>query len=560
MRRGVFCLILIILSSLMAAASWDTYQHNDEHNGLLEFNGSDSLQLRCATAPLNHYLTSSSPIVDADGTIYVGTFSRKLYALNPDCSIKWVFDDAGATNDALPTPVIGDDGTIYVSNGPRMFAVNADGSKRWVYEPEFDFSFSFKGDLLYREGVIWSGGTYTLVGINEDGSEHCRFSSPDRTVISVPTYSNGYIYVSDTHNVYKVDQECNAVWTYEGDRFYQSVPVVAGGRVYVSDFQSVVILDAENGQRVGDAEIGAGGFEAERAPLLVVGPERIYSVSKQKLAVFSMTGELQCEVPGDFLAAPVVDALGRIYLGDKVGTVSILDENCAVLDQYAVGGAIEKAVAFGNEKELLVPSRDKKIYIFEGVVSEEAAEQTVLEAEEPTGIIVTQDQEVNKEREICRACLYIGKKTGEEWRNCAGGFQDVEGCYLADYYCDDPEQVEIGKVVCNSCEEGVCDGQVDQGDQVDLPGVTDVPIAEFNLPTCQSCYVERASGGNRKVDECQGGARDREFCYQAEFTPCEAEQPSTQELCEGVCRDGACFMEKTGFLGKILSWLKNLFS
>ena len=37
----------------------------------------------------------SSPAIDADGTIYFGSWDNKLYALNPDSSYKWDYETGG---------------------------------------------------------------------------------------------------------------------------------------------------------------------------------------------------------------------------------------------------------------------------------------------------------------------------------------------------------------------------------------------------------------------------------------------------------------------------------
>lgn len=77
-----------------------------------------------------------SPIVDADGTIYVQT-DRRLVALNPDGTVRWV----GAGIDSLEgvqwlsaggAPALAEGGVLYVACREKLCAVNtADGSVRW---------------------------------------------------------------------------------------------------------------------------------------------------------------------------------------------------------------------------------------------------------------------------------------------------------------------------------------------------------------------------------------------------------------------------------------------
>ena len=55
----------------------------------------------------------SSPAIGDDGTIYVGSHDHKVYALNPDGSLKWSHTTGG---EVRSSPAIGGDGTVYVGS------------------------------------------------------------------------------------------------------------------------------------------------------------------------------------------------------------------------------------------------------------------------------------------------------------------------------------------------------------------------------------------------------------------------------------------------------------
>ncbi len=69
-----------------------------------------------------------SPVVDGDGTVYVGNTSvfsggdgsTRLYAINPAGTLKWFFSMAGTSASA---PAIGSDGTVYVSGTSELYAI-----------------------------------------------------------------------------------------------------------------------------------------------------------------------------------------------------------------------------------------------------------------------------------------------------------------------------------------------------------------------------------------------------------------------------------------------------
>jgi outer membrane protein assembly factor BamB len=71
----------------------------------------------------------STPAVDDDGTVYVGSQDDELYAVAADGRLRWSYRTQG-DNDA--SPAIGDDGTIYFgSDDGRVYALTRDGELRW---------------------------------------------------------------------------------------------------------------------------------------------------------------------------------------------------------------------------------------------------------------------------------------------------------------------------------------------------------------------------------------------------------------------------------------------
>jgi len=65
---------------------------------------------------------SSSPAIGSDGTVYVGSYDKKVYALNGKTGVKlWEFE----TGDRVSySPAIGSDGTVYVgSNDNKIYAL-----------------------------------------------------------------------------------------------------------------------------------------------------------------------------------------------------------------------------------------------------------------------------------------------------------------------------------------------------------------------------------------------------------------------------------------------------
>ena len=67
----------------------------------------------------------SSPAIGSDGTVYVGSYDKKLYAINGKTGVKlWEFETG---DEVKSSPAIGPDGTVYVgSNDDELYALKTD--------------------------------------------------------------------------------------------------------------------------------------------------------------------------------------------------------------------------------------------------------------------------------------------------------------------------------------------------------------------------------------------------------------------------------------------------
>jgi len=75
----------------------------------------------------------SSPAIGLDGTIYVGSDDKHLYAINPDGTLKWRFKTESDID--YSSPAIGSEGTVYVgSDDKHLYALNPDGTLKWKFK------------------------------------------------------------------------------------------------------------------------------------------------------------------------------------------------------------------------------------------------------------------------------------------------------------------------------------------------------------------------------------------------------------------------------------------
>ena len=120
----------------LAKSPWPMRGQNARHTGLLATNKVAAAE-KIGTA-LWEFKTGgyveSSPAIGSDGTVYVGSWDNKPYAINGKSGVKlWEFETGDWVNSS---PAIGSDGTVYVGSGDnKLYAINVkSGVKLWEFE------------------------------------------------------------------------------------------------------------------------------------------------------------------------------------------------------------------------------------------------------------------------------------------------------------------------------------------------------------------------------------------------------------------------------------------
>ncbi len=109
------------------------------------------------------------PCIADDGTIIFGSWDGHLYTCYPNGTLKWKTGVGAVT-----TPVLGNDGTIYVGSNHLSAVDPDDGSIKWQYD--VPGSITGGNPCVSAEGIIYCGTRDPgyLVAVNPDGTERLR--------------------------------------------------------------------------------------------------------------------------------------------------------------------------------------------------------------------------------------------------------------------------------------------------------------------------------------------------------------------------------------------------
>lgn len=144
-------------------------------------------------------LRSAQAAIDSDGTIYFVTDAGtggQIIAFNPDGSVKWIHNTAGAIPDG--GVVIAEDGTIYSNGGMAssegLIALNKDGSLKWTFATKGNVQTSPAIDNRGYVHIVDAGANYYVV--KSDGTLLAE-AQLGQSCISAPVMdANGRLYVT----------------------------------------------------------------------------------------------------------------------------------------------------------------------------------------------------------------------------------------------------------------------------------------------------------------------------------------------------------------------------
>jgi len=141
----------------------------------------------------------ASPLVAADGTIYITTQLGELYAINPDGTLKWIHK-AEASGCGKSAPNIGSDGTVYYVWGNRLYAVGPNGTRKWMTDPDsMNVNSNENQPAIGPDGTIYcqamGSGISALYAVDTNGKMKWQYTTKVEHTSSPSIGSDGTIYL-----------------------------------------------------------------------------------------------------------------------------------------------------------------------------------------------------------------------------------------------------------------------------------------------------------------------------------------------------------------------------
>jgi len=231
------------------------------------------------TYPTWEITIGSTPAIDENGTIYIGTWESAFWAFNPNGTVKWRKGNLGG--DIASSPAIGSDGTIYfgtMRSGGQIIAMDPDGHLKWQY---------FTGRAIVSSPVIGDDGTIYI------GSE------------------DDYLYAMNSNGTLR--------WRFQtGDQIRSDPSIAPDGTVYITSFDGYLYALYSNGTLRWKTHMGGSISNSAIASdgTVYAGGDHLYAVYPNGTMrwIFDLGSERWIG-----LCSPALSADGTIYVGAIIG-------------------------------------------------------------------------------------------------------------------------------------------------------------------------------------------------------------------------------------------------
>jgi outer membrane protein assembly factor BamB len=260
----------------------------------------------------------SSAAIGSDGTIYFGCRDRKLYALDENGKKKWAFATGGWVDSS---PALAQDGTIYFGSWDKYFyALKPDGSVKWRFETGGEIDSS---PAVGADGTIYFGAhDKKFYALTPEGRKRWEFPTGGQIISSPALSSEGVIYFTSVDGVlHAVNPDGSARWQLRTGGITPSSPVIGSdGTIYLGVNEGLWAVTSDGKQKWNHFLYNS--FTS--SPTLVDG-DMIYVVSPgHELFAFDPANELRWSVltvDYDHGMSPAVDRNGTVYTESRAQTM-----------------------------------------------------------------------------------------------------------------------------------------------------------------------------------------------------------------------------------------------
>lgn len=331
------------------------FHHDNNNTGQSQYKGpsTNTTKWKYTTADYIYY---GSPVIGVDGTVYIASFDRYVYAIKGNGTLRWRYQTG---NMISSTPAIGSDGTIYVeSEDNYLYALNGNGTLKWKYQTGNGDSSPAIGD----DGTIYVGSNDgNLYALNSDGSIKWKYQTGAGT--SAPAIGNdGTIYIGSYYGyLYALTNTGTLKWKYMSAGGISSPAIGSDGTIYTGSYDNYLFALNSNGTLKWKYDMGS--FLYSSPAIASDGTIYIGSGDGYLFAVNS-DGTLKWKylTGNSVYSSPAIGNDGTVYVGSCDRYLYAISSGGTLKWKYETGDAVYSSPAIGSDGTVYVGSLDGNLY------------------------------------------------------------------------------------------------------------------------------------------------------------------------------------------------------
>jgi outer membrane protein assembly factor BamB len=312
---------------------------------------------------VNAYV-GSSPALAGDGTIYIGSNARSLFALNPDSSRRWYF--------SLPTydymysaPTVGAQGTVYVqATDGWLYAVNPDGSLAWTKRAVDYNHYRQRAVTLAPDGTVYASGE-SLYAYSPNGSRLWTRGS----CLTPSIAADGTVYVPVRDGYLYALRGDSVVFCTESIMPCAPVAIAGDGTIWCPSSKGLLYgLNPDGAIRCSCRVEDPYSYYSSSSQPVIDGSGTIYSCVEDSLHAINPDGTKRWAFRAwsCHYASPAIAADGTIVFGGRGGEVlHALNQDGTLKWRYGMS-YIYSSPAIGPDGTIYVNGGDGWLYALQG--------------------------------------------------------------------------------------------------------------------------------------------------------------------------------------------------
>ncbi len=382
------------------SSAWPVFHHDNQRTGTSSYRGPSVKYVRWSFktgAPV-----TASPVIDTDGSVYVGSWDQYMYAFTNAGLLKWRYKTGNIirSSAAIAEPGI----ILFGSNDGNLYALTREGQLLWTFEA----GGAIVSSPAVDNGTVFFGSAdSTVYAVNLDGTVKWSFAVPRNAVDSSPSIGyDGRVYIGEwDFFVYGLDSQSGIlqwVWPFKtwffGDDtlesdicFYGGVfssPAVApDGSLYIANdtinrgtdcapeddyyfFRvtpcvaggAMCITGANFNVSFGDADVYSTAAVRDDASTFIGYDTNVLHVLPDGVLSWSYQTE------GKVDSSPAVDVNSNVYIGSSDNHLYALTGNGDLRWRFETFGSITSSPSIGPGGTVFVGSADGRIYAVGGAM------------------------------------------------------------------------------------------------------------------------------------------------------------------------------------------------